>query len=114
MAEQINVTNTTKHMADTESTTESTKTAVRGVEKTYPKYVDFAVDNFPDGLSAYLEAILITTSQPQIVTELTRILALNRNTVREMLRVLHDGYEDDELRNIRPCGFELRRTAYDW
>lgn len=49
MTEQIDATNTTEHMADAESTAESAKAAVRGVEETHPEYVDFAVDDFPGG-----------------------------------------------------------------
>ena len=65
MTEQIDATNTTEHMADAESTAESAKAAVRGVEETHPEYVDFAVDDFPGGLPACLEAILMVADQPQ-------------------------------------------------
>ena len=54
MTEQIDATNATEHMADAESTAESAKAAVRGVEETHPEYVDFAVDDFPGGLPACL------------------------------------------------------------
>ena len=83
MTERIDATNTTEHMADAESTAESAKAAVRGVEETHPEYVDFAVDDFPGGLPACLEAILMVADQPQTATELARILALDRNTVDE-------------------------------
>ena len=73
MTEQIDATNTTEHMADAESTAESAKAAVRGVEETHPEYVDFAVDDFPGGLPACLEAILMVADQPQTATELARI-----------------------------------------
>lgn len=101
-------------MADTESTVGSAKAAVRGVEETRPEYVDFTVDDFPGGLPACLEAILMVADQPQTATELARILALDRNTVEETLQALHDDYEGDESRGIRPRGFELRRTACGW
>lgn len=114
MTERIDATNATEHMADAESTAESAKAAVRGVEETRPEYVDFAVDDFPGGLPACLEAILMVADQPQTATELARILALDRNTVEEALRALHDDYEGDESRGIRPRGFELRRTARGW
>ena len=114
MTERIDATNATEHMADAESTAESAKAAVRGVEETHPEYVDFAVDDFPGGLPACLEAILMVADQPQTATELARILALDRNTVEEALRALHDDYEGDESRDIRPRGFELRRTARGW
>ena len=114
MTEQIDATNATEHMADAESTAESAKAAVRGVEETHPEYMDFAVDDFPGGLPACLEAILMVADQPQTATELARILALDRNTVEEALRALHDDYEGDESRDIRPRGFELRRTARGW
>ena len=101
-------------MADAESTAESAKAEVRGVEETHPEYVDFTVDDFPGGLPACLEAILMVADQPQTATELARILALDRNTVEEALQSLHDDYEGDESRDIRPRGFELRRTARGW
>ncbi|MFR2314219.1 MAG: SMC-Scp complex subunit ScpB [Bifidobacterium sp.] len=56
----------------------------------------------------------MVADQPQTATELARILALDRNTVEEALRALHDDYEGDESRDIRPRGFELRRTARGW
>ena len=57
----------------------------------------------------------MVADQPQTATELVRILALDRNTVEEVItRVLHDDYEGDESRDIRPRGFELRRTARGW
>ena len=49
MTERIDATNATEHMADAESTAESAKAAVRGVEETHPEYVDFTVDDFPAG-----------------------------------------------------------------
>lgn len=114
MTDRIDATNATEHMADAESTAGSAKAEVRGVEETRPEYVDFTVDDFPGGLPACLEAILMVADQPQTATELARILALDRNTVEEALQALHDDYEGDESRGIRPRGFELRRTARGW
>ena len=102
MTEQIDATNTTEHMADAESTAESAKAAVRGVEETHPEYVDFAVDDFPGGLPACLEAILMVADQPQTATELARILALDRNTVEEALRALHDDLPSWPIANPSP------------
>ena len=102
MTERIDATNATEHMADAESTAESAKAAVRGVEETRPEYVDFTVDDFPGGLPACLEAILMVADQSQTATELARILALDRNTVEEALRALHDDYEGDESRGAAP------------
>ena len=56
----------------------------------------------------------MVADQPQTATELARIVALDRNTVEEALQALHDDYEGDESRGIRPRGFELRRTARGW
>ena len=98
MTERIDATNATEHMADKESTAESAKAEVRGVEEARPQYVDFTVDDFPGGLPACLEAILMVADQPQTATELARILALDRNTVEEALQALHDDYEGDESR----------------
>ena len=74
----------------------------------------FTAEDFPGGLRACMEAILMVADQPQTATELARILALDRNTVEEALQSLHDDYEGDESRDIRPRGFELRRTARGW
>lgn len=112
MTERIDATNTTEHMADAESTAESAKAAVRGVEETHPEYVDFTVDDFPGGLPACLEAILMVADQPQTATELARILALDRNTVEEALQSLHDDYEGDVHRGFSSRHARARPTLH--
>ena len=46
------------------------------MEETRPEYVDFTVDDFPGGLPACLEAILMVADQPQTATELARIFGI--------------------------------------
>ena len=100
MTEQIDATNTTEHMADAESTAESAKAAVRGVEETHPEYVDFAVDDFPGGLPACLEAILMVADQPQHAADLARVLGVGEQEARAALERLRSQY-DEEGRGFR-------------
>ena len=76
MTEQIDATNTTEHMADAESTAESATDAVRGVEETHPEYVDFAVDDFPGGLPACLEAIPKEPAEQSVVPVLAELMTM--------------------------------------
>ena len=43
-------------------------------EQSRPEYVDFTVDDFPGGLAAGLEAILMVADQPQTVEDMARVL----------------------------------------
>ena len=54
-------------------------------EQSRPEYVDFTVDDFPGGLAAGLEAILMVADQPQTVEDMARGLLWltgNRSPVR--------------------------------
>lgn len=69
---------------------------------------DWSPDDFPGGLPACLEAILMVADQPQTEADLARVLGVGEPAVGEALRALADRY-DVELR-----GFELRHTARGW
>ncbi|NMN01420.1 SMC-Scp complex subunit ScpB [Bifidobacterium sp. DSM 109963] len=73
-----------------------------------PEYVDFTVEDFPGGLAACLEAILMVADQPQQVDDLARVLAVGKDAVEQALTALRESYE----RQSR--GFELRCTARGW
>ncbi|OZG67429.1 SMC-Scp complex subunit ScpB [Bifidobacterium eulemuris] len=73
-----------------------------------PEYVDFTVDDFPGGLNACVEAILMVADQPQQTGDLARVLAVDEDVVEQALEALRDGYEAERR------GFELRHTARGW
>lgn len=74
-----------------------------------PEYVDFDVDEFPGGLRACLEAILMAADRPQPAADLARVLAVDERRVEGTLEELAREYGADP-----PRGFELRRTARGW
>ena len=73
-----------------------------------PEYVDFSVDDFPGGLRACLEAVLMVSDQPQQAEDLARVLALDEPAVTDALEMLRQQYEAEQR------GFELRHTARGW
>lgn len=79
-----------------------------------PEYVDFTVEDFPGGLPACLEAILMVADQPQAVEDLARVLVVDEAAVESALQELRAEYEGDEAKGVRPRGFELRHTARGW
>ena len=83
-------------------------------EQSRPEYVDFTVDDFPGGLAAGLEAILMVADQPQTVEDMARVLVVDEGDVEDALQALRAEYEGDAARGIRPRGFELRHTARGW
>ena len=83
-------------------------------EQSRPEYVDFTVDDFPGGLAACLEAILMVADQPQTVEDMARVLVVDESDVEDALQALRTEYEGDAARGIRPRGFELRHTARGW
>lgn len=87
----------------TEQTDEKVDAAV-----SRPEYVDFTVDDFPGGLDACLEAILMVADQPQQPADLARVLVLDEPAVTEALERMAESYEAENR------GFELRRTARGW
>lgn len=78
---------------------------------------EFAVDDFPGGLPACLEAILMVADQPQTTEDIARVLAVDAATVEQALQALqaeYDGLPDAQGTKDRPRGFELRHTARGW
>ena len=73
---------------------------------TRPEYVDFDVQDFPGGLTACLEAILVATDRPLTAEDFSRVLAVDPGPVNAALESLAESYGDR--------GFELRRTARGW
>ena len=73
-----------------------------------PEYVDFSVDDFPGGLDACLEAILMVADQPQQPADLSRVLATDEGEVAEALERMAASYD------VENRGFELRHTARGW
>lgn len=73
----------------------------------------FARD-FPGGLPACLEAILMAADQPQTAADLARVLEVDEASVTRALESLQMEYEGDPSRGIRPRGFELRRSVRGW
>ncbi|KAB8286714.1 SMC-Scp complex subunit ScpB [Bifidobacterium avesanii] len=76
--------------------------------KTVADVADFNADDFPGGLGACLEAILMAADQPQTEADLARVLGAGERAVGSALESLRDQY-DREGR-----GFELRHTARGW
>lgn len=73
-----------------------------------PEYVDFTVEDFPGGLNACVEAILMVADQPQQAEDLARVLAVGEDVVEQALATLCESYEAERR------GFELRHTARGW
>ncbi|PJM79658.1 SMC-Scp complex subunit ScpB [Bifidobacterium scaligerum] len=69
---------------------------------------------YPGGLPACLEAILMAADQPQTSADLARILGCGERTVELALESLREEYEGNPEQGIRPRGFELRLTASGW
>ena len=66
------------------------------------------VEEYPGGLKACLEAILMAADEPQDADDLARVLGVDRTIVTEALERLQSSYAMSER------GFELRRTARGW
>lgn len=66
------------------------------------------VEDYPGGLKACLEAMLMVADEPIVPTDAARVLGLDEATVTEALERLQDAYE------VSKRGFELRRTARGW
>lgn len=73
-----------------------------------------AMDVFPGGLPACLEAILMVADQPQPTADIARMLHCDVATIEQALKALQREYEGDENTGIRPRGFELRHTPRGW
>ena len=68
----------------------------------------FTAEDFPGGLRACMEAILMVADQPQHAADLARVLGVGEQEARAALERLRSQY-DEEGR-----GFELRHTARGW
>ena len=66
----------------------------------------FTAEDFPGGLRACMEAILMVADQPQHAADLARVLGVGEQEARAALERLRSQY-DEEGR-----GFELRHTAW--
>lgn len=66
------------------------------------------VEQFPGGLKACLEAILMTAGEPQHSADLAGVLGVDARLVAEALERLQSSYAMSER------GFELRHTARGW
>lgn len=73
-----------------------------------PGYAVFTVEDFPGGLDACLEAILMVADQPQVEADLARVLAVGQEEAREALERMRASYDSENR------GFELRHTARGW
>lgn len=78
-----------------------------------PEYVDFSVDDFPGGLRACLEAVLMAAGQPQRADDLARVLGVDEQPVVSALCALRKEY-DGVAAGQAPRGFELRQSALGW
>ena len=68
----------------------------------------FTAEDFPGGLRACMEAILMVADQPQHAADLARVLGVGEQEARAALERLRSQY-DEEGR-----GFELWHTARGW
>lgn len=66
------------------------------------------VEDYPGGLKACLEAMLMVADEPIVPADAARVLGLDEAAVTEALERLQDAYE------VSRRGFELRRTARGW
>ncbi len=72
------------------------------------------VDDFPGGLPACLEAVLMVADGPQQERDLARALHCDPKDVRDALESLQREYDGDLERGIAPRGFALRSSARGW
>ncbi|MDN6854657.1 MAG: hypothetical protein L0L66_08020, partial [Bifidobacterium crudilactis] len=63
---------------------------------TRPEYVDFDVDDFPGGLPACLEAMLMAAEQPQHSGDLARVLSISQQQVEKALDDLQEDYQGND------------------
>ncbi|PLS30523.1 SMC-Scp complex subunit ScpB [Bifidobacterium margollesii] len=81
---------------------------------------DFDVDDFPGGLAACLEAVLIAADRPLQAQDLARMLGVESDRVMHALESLQADYDGDDDGAASACpvraprGFELRRTVRGW
>ena len=71
-------------------------------------------DDFPGGLPACLEAVLMVADGPQQERDLARALHCDPKDVRNALESLQREYDGDLEHGIVPRGFALRSSARGW
>ena len=71
-------------------------------------------DDFPGGLPACLEAVLMVADGPQQERDLARALHCDPKDVRDALESLQREYDGDLEHGIVPRGFVLRSSARGW
>lgn len=72
------------------------------------------VDDFPGGLPACLEAVLMVADGPQQERDLAHALHCDPKDVRDALESLQREYDGDIEHGIAPRGFALRSSARGW
>lgn len=70
------------------------------------------VDDFPGGLAACLESVLMVTDHPVTEDSLASVLDVDADRVRVTLESLRDEYDGGE--GLPRRGFELRHTVRGW
>lgn len=73
-----------------------------------PEYVDFDPHDFPGGVTACLEAILMSSEEPQKAEDLARILTLDSAEVEQALEELATEYTTQQR------GFDLAHSVRGW
>lgn len=77
-----------------------------------PEYLDFDAHDFPGGVQACIEAILMATDSPKTVEDFARVLVVPAHEVEEALAHLEARYNHDDEQNA--FGFEIRKTNRGW
>ncbi|WP_243388857.1 SMC-Scp complex subunit ScpB [Bifidobacterium simiarum] len=86
---------------------------------------DFDVDEFPGGLKACLEAVLMAADRPYAAADFARVLGVDDAAVERALEDLRADYDgvgggfggdagDGGATAVAPRGFELRHTVRGW
>ncbi|MBT1176776.1 SMC-Scp complex subunit ScpB [Bifidobacterium callimiconis] len=70
------------------------------------------VDEFPGGLAACLESVLMVTDHPLTEDALATVFGVDADRVAQVLETLRDDY--DGVDGARRRGFELRHTVRGW
>lgn len=70
--------------------------------------------DFPGGLPACLEAVLIVADGPRQEIDLARVVHCDPGRIHDALRSLQRGYDGDPEHGVPPRGFALRESARGW
>lgn len=79
-----------------------------------PEYGDCNVDDFPGGLRACVEAILMACEQPQEAQDIARVLAVDEAEVVGVLERLQEEFAGSSDPEVRSRGFALHHSARGW